>query len=82
MKHKKNACDGNDPNGFVGVGWSIMGIHDMGWSVVCYYVCVLMLRFIQWLLSLTSCLVVFALYISQEREAHLWQDSFHELCWM
>jgi hypothetical protein len=22
------ALDGNDPNGFVGVGWSIMGIHD------------------------------------------------------
>ena len=39
------AYDGNDPNGFVGVGWSIMGIHDMGWSVVCYYVCVLMLPF-------------------------------------
>ena len=58
------AYDGNDPNGFVGVGWSIMGIHDMGWSVVCYYVCVLMLRFIQWLLSLTSCLVV---YLRKER---------------
>lgn len=27
------AYDGNDPNGFVGVGWSIMGIHDMGWYV-------------------------------------------------
>eukprot|EP00978_Attheya_sp_CCMP212_P005716 scaffold12829_cov65-Attheya_sp.AAC.1 len=26
------ALDGNDPNGFVGVGWSIMGIHDMGWK--------------------------------------------------
>jgi deoxyribodipyrimidine photo-lyase len=25
------AYDGNDPNGYVGVGWSIMGIHDMGW---------------------------------------------------
>ena len=25
------ALDGNDPNGFVGVGWSIMGIHDQGW---------------------------------------------------
>ncbi|KAL3787875.1 hypothetical protein HJC23_000417 [Cyclotella cryptica] len=24
------AYDGNHPNGFVGVGWSIMGIHDMG----------------------------------------------------
>ena len=21
-----------DPNGFVGVGWSIMGVHDMGWK--------------------------------------------------
>ena len=26
------AYDGNCPNGFVGVGWSIMGIHDMGWK--------------------------------------------------
>jgi deoxyribodipyrimidine photo-lyase len=26
------ALDGNDPNGFVGVGWSIMGVHDMGWK--------------------------------------------------
>jgi hypothetical protein len=24
--------DGRDPNGFVGVGWSIMGIHDQGWK--------------------------------------------------
>jgi len=26
------ALDGNDPNGFTGVGWSVMGIHDMGWK--------------------------------------------------
>lgn len=26
------AVDGNDPNGFTGVGWSMMGIHDMGWK--------------------------------------------------
>jgi len=26
------ALDGNDPNGYVGVNWSIMGIHDMGWK--------------------------------------------------
>jgi deoxyribodipyrimidine photo-lyase len=26
------ALDGKDPNGFVGVGWSIMGIHDQGWQ--------------------------------------------------
>ena len=26
------ALDGNDPNGFTGLGWSIMGIHDMGWK--------------------------------------------------
>jgi deoxyribodipyrimidine photo-lyase len=26
------AYDGNDPNGFVGVGFSILGIHDMGWK--------------------------------------------------
>lgn len=28
----KYNVDGRDPNGFVGVGWSIMGIHDMGWK--------------------------------------------------
>lgn len=26
------ALDGNDPNGYVGVGWSIMGVHDQGWK--------------------------------------------------
>jgi deoxyribodipyrimidine photo-lyase len=26
------ALDGKCPNGFVGVGWSIMGIHDQGWK--------------------------------------------------
>ena len=26
------ALDGNDPNGFVGVAWSVMGVHDMGWK--------------------------------------------------
>jgi len=26
------SLDGNDPNGFVGVGWSVAGIHDMGWK--------------------------------------------------
>lgn len=28
----KYALDGCDPNGYVGVGWSIMGIHDQGWK--------------------------------------------------
>jgi deoxyribodipyrimidine photo-lyase len=28
----KYALDGKDPNGFVGIGWSIMGIHDRGWQ--------------------------------------------------
>lgn len=28
----KYSIDGCDPNGYVGVGWSIMGIHDMGWA--------------------------------------------------
>jgi deoxyribodipyrimidine photo-lyase len=28
----KYALDGRDPNGFVGVAWSIMGIHDQGWK--------------------------------------------------
>eukprot|EP01068_Selenidium_serpulae_P009231 Selendium_serpulae@DN5181_c0_g1_i2.p1 len=26
------SLDGNDPNGFVGIGWSVMGVHDMGWK--------------------------------------------------
>ena len=26
------ALDGNDPNGFVGVMWSICGVHDQGWA--------------------------------------------------
>ncbi|KAL3935288.1 MAG: hypothetical protein SGARI_003040 [Bacillariaceae sp.] len=26
------ALDGKCPNGYVGVGWSIMGIHDQGWK--------------------------------------------------
>jgi len=26
------ALDGNDPNGYVGVMWSIAGIHDQGWG--------------------------------------------------
>lgn len=26
------ALDGNDPNGYVGVLWSIAGIHDQGWA--------------------------------------------------
>jgi len=26
------ALDGNDPNGYVGVMWSICGIHDQGWG--------------------------------------------------
>lgn len=28
----KYSIDGSDPNGFVGVAWSIMGIHDQGWA--------------------------------------------------
>ena len=30
--NNRYALDRNDPNGFVGVGWSVMGIHDMGWK--------------------------------------------------
>merc|ERR1711939_1196976 len=26
------SLDGRDPNGVVGVAWSVMGIHDMGWK--------------------------------------------------
>jgi len=26
------SLDGRDPNGFVGVGWSIYGLHDRGWT--------------------------------------------------
>ena len=28
----KYSIDGRDPNGYVGVAWSIMGVHDMGWK--------------------------------------------------
>lgn len=28
----KYALDGRDPNGFVGVAWSVVGVHDMGWK--------------------------------------------------
>ncbi|KAG8462286.1 hypothetical protein KFE25_012106 [Diacronema lutheri] len=26
------SIDGRDPNGYVGVAWSVMGTHDMGWA--------------------------------------------------
>jgi len=26
------SLDGRDPNGYVGLAWSILGIHDMGWA--------------------------------------------------
>ena len=26
------SLDGNNPNGYVGVGWSIFGLHDQGWK--------------------------------------------------
>ena len=34
----RNSCgcrfslDGRDPNGYVGLAWAILGIHDMGWA--------------------------------------------------
>jgi len=28
----KYSLDGRDPNGYVGCGWAIMGVHDMGWA--------------------------------------------------
>eukprot|EP00912_Choanoflagellata_sp_UC4_P000007 UC4_evm1s7 len=28
----KYSLDGRDPNGYVGCAWSILGIHDMGWT--------------------------------------------------
>lgn len=28
----KYSFDGSCPNGYVGVGWSVMGVHDMGWK--------------------------------------------------
>jgi len=28
----KYSLDGRDPNGYTGVAWSVMGIHDMGWT--------------------------------------------------
>ena len=29
----KYAMDGSSPNGYVGVGWSIMGVHDVSFAV-------------------------------------------------
>lgn len=28
----KYSLDGRDPNGYVGMAWSVMGTHDMGWT--------------------------------------------------
>ena len=28
----KYSIDGRDPNGYVGIAWSIAGVHDQGWS--------------------------------------------------
>jgi len=28
----KYSIDGRDPNGYVGIAWSVMGVHDMGWA--------------------------------------------------
>merc|ERR1712166_766299 len=28
----KYSLDGRDPNGYVGITWSVMGTHDMGWG--------------------------------------------------
>ena len=30
--NNKFSFDGSCPNGYVGVGWSVMGVHDMGWK--------------------------------------------------
>jgi deoxyribodipyrimidine photo-lyase len=32
LLNDKYSVDGRDPNGYVGVLWSIGGIHDMGWK--------------------------------------------------
>ncbi len=29
---RRFSLDGRDPNGYVGLAWSILGIHDMGWT--------------------------------------------------
>lgn len=26
------SLDGRDPNGYAGLAWSMLGIHDMGWA--------------------------------------------------
>eukprot|EP00160_Parvularia_atlantis_P018589 Unigene6942_Nuclearia_a/m.21263 Unigene6942_Nuclearia_a/g.21263 ORF Unigene6942_Nuclearia_a/g.21263 Unigene6942_Nuclearia_a/m.21263 type:complete len:160 (+) Unigene6942_Nuclearia_a:153-632(+) len=31
-QNDRYSLDGNDPNGYVGVSWSIMGTHDQGWG--------------------------------------------------
>ena len=30
--NNKYELDGNDPNGYVGIAWSIGGVHDRAWS--------------------------------------------------
>lgn len=32
LLNDKYSLDGRDPNGYVGVAWSILGIHDQGWT--------------------------------------------------
>jgi deoxyribodipyrimidine photo-lyase len=32
LLNDKYAMDGSCPNGYVGVAWSVMGTHDMGWK--------------------------------------------------
>ncbi|TPP62028.1 Deoxyribodipyrimidine photo-lyase, partial [Fasciola gigantica] len=32
LMNDKYSLDGTDPNGFVGVMWSICGVHDQGWA--------------------------------------------------
>lgn len=32
LLNDKYSLDGRDPNGYVGVAWSIFGAHDMGWT--------------------------------------------------
>jgi deoxyribodipyrimidine photo-lyase len=65
------ALDGRDPNGFVGVGWSIMGIHDQGWAERAVFG---KIRFMNYkyvpLDPVACCFVVLSLSLTLDQSSH------------
>ena len=58
------ALDGNDPNGYVGVMWSIAGIHDQVWTH----------KYQQPAHIQCFC------FSGLGREESIWEDPVYELC--